>query len=57
MDYRALSVTRLEASSPCVIVKHWYKILPLLFGSGWLKTNNTWCLLYFYLAEQYFLLT
>lgn len=30
-------VVKLVASSPCLIVKHWYKILPLLFGSEGLK--------------------
>lgn len=43
LDYWALSVAKLAASSPCLIVKHWYKILPLLFGSERLKTNKTLC--------------
>lgn len=33
----------LLASPPCMIVKHWYKTLPVLFGSEGLKTNKTRC--------------
>lgn len=41
--YGLLSAVKSAASSLCLIVKHWYKILPLLFGSEGLKTNKTWC--------------
>lgn len=46
LDCSVLSVAKSRPSSPCLIVKHWYKILPLLFGSEGLKINKTWCYIY-----------